>query len=253
MLGAAKTKANREFRPNCFGISCALLLKNWETLRKEIREPGAVATCSYRLIGEERLSQSCVMPARRYRSGFPKAYHGTWCYNFFKTIDIEDPNMNDVGQTFLDQSRRYLSSDYLPKIERCLDELSDEEIWWRPNEASNSIGNLLLHLSGNVRQWIIGGVGGREFVRHRQQEFDERRQIAGNDLRAMIKSILAEADEVLSEVTTETLSDRKEIQGNDVTVMEAIYHVVEHFGMHTGQIIYLSKMKGGSELNLWRP
>ena len=68
--------------------------------------------------------------------------------------------MTDIAQTFISQSRRLLSSDYLPKIERSLEGLGDEEIWWRPNEASNSIGNLLLHLCGNVSQWIIGGVGG---------------------------------------------------------------------------------------------
>src|SRR3954469_22273327 len=90
--------------------------------------------------------------------------------------------MTDVAQTFIYKSRQLLLSDYLPKIERSLEGLGDEEVWWRPNEASNSIGNLLLHLCGNVSQWIIGGVGGREVERHRQQEFDERRMLPAREL-----------------------------------------------------------------------
>lgn len=161
--------------------------------------------------------------------------------------------MKDIAQTFVSKSRSLLSSDFLPKIERSLEDLSDEEVWWRPNEASNSIGNLLLHLCGNVRQWIIGGVGGRGFERRRQQEFDERRLIPAQELLSKIKQVLAEADEVLASVDAETLLSKREIQGYEVTVLDAIYHVVEHFGMHTGQVIYLSKMRGGSDLNLWQP
>ena len=91
--------------------------------------------------------------------------------------------MTDIAGTFLTKSRSLIVSDYLPKIERCLEGLSDDDVWWRPNEASNSIGNLLLHLCGNVTQWIVGGVG-ENAERHRQQEFDERSHIpAGSCLR----------------------------------------------------------------------
>lgn len=161
--------------------------------------------------------------------------------------------MTDIAQTFISKSRRLLSNDYLPKLERSLERLNDEEIWWRPNEASNSIGNLLLHLCGNVSQWIIGGVGGREFERQRQQEFDERRLIPARELVSKIKQVVAEADEVLVDVDAETLLSRRQIQGYETSVLEAVYHVVEHFGMHTGQVIYLTKMRGGKDLELWRP
>ena len=67
-----------------------------------------------------------------------------------------------AAQVFIDQSRRYLKDEYLPKIETCLDRLSEAEIWWRPNESSNSVGNLVLHLAGNIRQWIVAGVGGAQ-------------------------------------------------------------------------------------------
>jgi uncharacterized damage-inducible protein DinB len=161
--------------------------------------------------------------------------------------------MTDVAHTFLDESSRLLRSDYLPKIERCLERLDEEDVWWRPNEASNSIGNLLLHLCGNVGQWIIGGVGQREFERHRQLEFDERSHLPGRDLLAKLKATLAEADEVIRSLNSESLLTRRQIQDYDVTVLEAIYHVVEHFGMHTGQIIMLSKMRTPTDLKLWQP
>lgn len=159
--------------------------------------------------------------------------------------------MTDITQPFLSESRRFLTADYLPKIERSLADLSDEEIWWRPNEASNSIGNLLLHLCGNVYQWIVGGIGGRPVERDRQREFDQREPISREELLTRLRGLLAEADDVLGKVTADELTRRRHIQEYDVTGLEAIYHVVEHFSMHTGQIIYISKLRGGRDLKLW--
>jgi uncharacterized damage-inducible protein DinB len=161
--------------------------------------------------------------------------------------------LTDIAQTFIDESRRLLTSDYLPKIERSLAGLGDEDIWWRPNAASNSIGNLLLHLCGNVRQWIVGGVGGREVVRDRQREFDERGRLPAAELLSRIRSVVAEADAVIAGLDAEALTGARQIQGYDVSVLTAVYHVVEHFSMHTGQIIFLSKTRGGRDLELWLP
>ena len=159
--------------------------------------------------------------------------------------------MDAIAQTFLDKSRRLMTSDYVPKIERCLDQLADDDIWWRPNEASNSIGNLVLHLCGNVTMWILGGVGRLPFERDRQQEFDERRSIPAAELRSRLRGVVQRADEVIGAVGSNELLSRRQIQGYDVTVLEAIYHVVEHFGMHTGQIIMISKTRLDHQLNLW--
>ena len=82
--------------------------------------------------------------------------------------------MADVAHAFIAQSRRFLSDDYLPKIERCLEQLSDEQVWWRANDKSNSIGNLILHISGNARQWIVSGLGGEQDNRRRDDEFAEQ-------------------------------------------------------------------------------
>lgn len=157
----------------------------------------------------------------------------------------------DISHAFLEKSRNLIASDYLPKIERSTDRLSDSDIWWRPNEASNSIGNLMLHLAGNVTMWIIGGVGSRTFERDRQAEFDERREIPASELRQRLRTVVHEADDIVAAVGTSELLSRRLIQGYDVSVLEAIYHVVEHFGMHTGQIIMLSKIRLGQDLNLW--
>jgi uncharacterized damage-inducible protein DinB len=159
--------------------------------------------------------------------------------------------VSDVGRAFLEQSRKLLLSDFVPKIERCLQRLGDDDIWWRPNEASNSIGNLVLHLCGNATMWIIGGVGGRPFERNRQQEFDERDRIPAAELLGRLHAVIEQADEVLLSLDDASLIGRRHIQGYDVTVLEAIYHVVEHFGMHTGQIILLSKARTGEDLKLW--
>jgi uncharacterized damage-inducible protein DinB len=161
--------------------------------------------------------------------------------------------MADAARVFTDKSRNLLTSDYLPKIERCLDLLTDEDIWWRPNDVSNSIGNLILHLCGNVTMWIVGGVGRLPFDRDRQLEFDERRRIPSADLRSRLRTVVAQADDVLKEVDASELLSRRHIQGYDVTVLEAIYHVVEHFSMHAGQIILLSKARVAQDLRLWEP
>jgi uncharacterized damage-inducible protein DinB len=161
--------------------------------------------------------------------------------------------MTHVTQTFLAKSRSLLVSEYLPKIERCLEHLTDEDVWWRPNDASNSIGNLLLHLRGNVTQWIIGDVGGQARERRRQQEFDERTHVPAKELLANLRAVVEEAAEVIRGLDDHALIGRRQIQDYDVTVLEAIYHVVEHFSMHTGQIILLTKARTGEDLKLWRP
>ena len=103
-----------------------------------------------------------------------------------------------IGQAFVDQSRRLLTGSLLPKIERAVATLGDEDVWWRPNEASNSVGNLLLHLTGNVSQWLLAGVGGRTYERHRQAEFDAREGTPGRELAARLAAAVREADEVLA-------------------------------------------------------
>jgi uncharacterized damage-inducible protein DinB len=159
--------------------------------------------------------------------------------------------MNDTGQEFISRARHHLIEDYLPKIERCLDRLTDEQIWWRPNEQSNSIGNLLLHLSGNARQWIVCGVGGAPDARDRDAEFAQRDRIARDDLRSLLQRTLADVDATLAQFDANRLVERRTIQGSDVSVLEAILHVVEHFSMHVGQILYITKQVTADDLHFY--
>ncbi|MEW6731113.1 MAG: DinB family protein [Acidobacteriota bacterium] len=159
--------------------------------------------------------------------------------------------MLQIGQAFIDGSRAFLSKDYLAKIARCIERLSEEDIWWRANEESNSIGNLLLHLAGNVRQWIISGIGGADDHRVRQQEFAERTIIPKSELLANLQATLMEADAVLAKVDPASLLEKRTIQGKEVSIMYAIYHVVEHFSMHTGQIILVTKLRTNRDLEFY--
>jgi len=171
--------------------------------------------------------------------------------------------MTGIGEEFIAQSRSLLQ-DYQAKIERCLGLLNDEQIWWRANAESNSVGNLLLHLSGNVRQWIVVGLGGAADTRDRDSEFAQREVISQSDLAARLTQTLEEADATLAAFDPEKLLQKFSIQGLEVPALEAILHVVEHFSMHTGQIILMAKMfaqidlefydfKGTVPVPTWKP
>lgn len=158
---------------------------------------------------------------------------------------------DSAGQAFIDRSRAFLGSDYLPRIRSCLYELPETDLWWRPNAESNSVGNLLLHLAGNVRQWIVSGIGREPDVRERQEEFDAEGGRGRDELLGLLEEAVEDADRVLEELDPGRLLERRIIQGTDVTVLEAVYHVVEHFGMHTGQITYITKLRTGSDLGFY--
>ena len=156
-----------------------------------------------------------------------------------------------VSQVFIARAAAFLLGDYLPKIERCLEKLTDDQIWWRANEESNSIGNLILHLCGNARQWIICGVGGQPDHRNRDSEFEQRDVIARDELLTLLRSTLAEVETTLRTFDPALLLEHRKIQGNDVELLYAIFHVTEHFSMHTGQIIMLTKMLTSSDLRFY--
>lgn len=159
--------------------------------------------------------------------------------------------MNDIARAFVAEARQRLAADYLPKLERCLEQLTPEQVWWRAGENSNSVGNLLLHLEGNARQWLVSGVGGAPDRRTRDREFAERGEVAPALLLASLRATLAEADAALARLDAAALLGRRLIQGHDVTALGAVFHAVEHFSMHTGQIILLTKLLTGSDLTFY--
>lgn len=168
-----------------------------------------------------------------------------------------------VAAAFLERSRHYLGVEYPTKIERCLQALPVDAVWQRVDAHSNSVGNLLLHLEGNVRQWIVSAVGGAADERHRAPEFEARRGSDAATLFTALRRTLDEAVAVIGALDDDALLSRRTVQGRDVTVLDAVYHVVEHCSLHTGQIILLTKQHapgairfyedaGGLAIPTWR-
>ena len=156
-----------------------------------------------------------------------------------------------VDQVFLRASAKRLEQ-LSSRIRDCLAKLSTDEIWARGHENENAIGNLVLHLNGNVRQWILSGVGGAPDTRTRDAEFAARGGVEIAELRERLESTVREAVAVIRKVTPQRMTEHVTIQKYEVTVLEAIYHVVEHFAQHTGQIIFVTKMLTGEDLGFYK-
>jgi len=137
------------------------------------------------------------------------------------------------------------------RVETCVDRLTPEQVWGRNTENENSIGNLMLHLAGNVRQWILHGVGGEPDVRLRDEEFDSRGGLDPAELKRRLRSTVNEATALLRALPPGRLCERRTIQKYDVTALEAVLHVVEHFSGHAGQIIFATKFLTGEDLGFY--
>ncbi len=156
------------------------------------------------------------------------------------------------SELFLKFSRWKLLEQYWPRLRSAVESLTDEQVWWRPNPASNSVGSLLLHLNGNVRQWLVASFKKLQDARNRPAEFNQREGIPASALLEQLGQTLKEASEVLSHLTESDLLTVYEIQGYTLTGLEAIYQVVEHFGLHYGQILYVNKMLRGQDLGFYK-
>ncbi len=153
----------------------------------------------------------------------------------------------------LDLSRRGLLGQHL-RITHCLSQLSDAQVWWRPRPELNAIGNLLLHLRGNLGQWIVAGAGGRPFQRDRPAEFAEKGSIGRADAEAMLSEMVNESADVLASIPAESLLDRRRVQGHETTILGAILHATRHFEGHAQEIILLTRLQLGEAYRfLWVP
>jgi uncharacterized damage-inducible protein DinB len=155
-----------------------------------------------------------------------------------------------ADRIFLDCSVRRLTQ-LASRIDDCLGRLNDDQVWYRAGDNQNAVGNLVLHLAGNVRQWIVSGVGGAQDVRDRDSEFVARGGVGLPELRERLAATLRQAAAVLANVAPARLTEPVRIQGYDVTVLEATYHVVEHFAQHTGQIVFATKAATGDDLGYY--
>jgi hypothetical protein len=142
----------------------------------------------------------------------------------------------------------------LDRIRHCLDQLTDAQVWHRPAKDMNSIGNLLLHLAGNVRQWIVSGLGGTEDDRNRPAEFSEGRQIPAADLWEKLHSTVRQARSVLAgQARTDWLRVRR-IQGFEATGLNAAIDSVAHFRGHTQEIVHMTRALLGDRYRFaWTP
>lgn len=147
----------------------------------------------------------------------------------------------DFTTSFLIEIRRRLFDECWVRFERCLGELTEAEIWLRPNENSNSMGNLALHLSGNLRQWVLSGLGKAEDTRQRQKEFDERGPLPTEFLLETMRKTMEDVELVLNKITFEDLLATHNVQGFQETGIAILVHVTEHYSYHVGQMTYFVK------------
>jgi hypothetical protein len=162
------------------------------------------------------------------------------------------PDDQRVTAIFLDVSCRRLGqmTEYLVA---CVKKLSDEQVWQRGGAHENAVGNLVLHLCGNARQWVIHGVGGTADVRVRDVEFSADGGMTGAELIALFETTMGEVKAVIAATPAERMMERTTPHGDDVSVLEAIYQMVGHVHQHVGQIIVLTKKMLGTDLDLTIP
>ena len=158
---------------------------------------------------------------------------------------------NETGRLFLAHSIKKLEQ-MTGHIETCLQKLNHQDLWERSGGHENAVGNLVLHLQGNVRQWIGHGIGGEPDIRHRDAEFWHL-AIYQAELTGRIRGTVNQAIEILKALPAERLTERVKPQNDELTVLEAIYQSVGHFQQHTGQIMFATKRFTGEGLNFYRP
>jgi hypothetical protein len=147
---------------------------------------------------------------------------------------------NEMGKAYIEWCRFRLMSHYWPRVEKCLASLSEEEVWWRQHETNNSVGNLVLHLTGNLRQFILAGIGRAPDTRDKPREFAERKQIPKEQLLRDLHLALEQTDSTLADLDTNRFLDTTIVQGKQRTLLEVIAVVEDHFALHVGQIIFIT-------------
>ena len=161
--------------------------------------------------------------------------------------------MSDVGASFIKEARRRLVQHFPEQVRACLDALSDEDLWWRPNEAANSAGNLVLHMCGSSRHFVGRGIGGSDYQRDRPGEFSERGPVPRAELRQILEDTVAETARVLDGLSPDRLRDTTERAGDVQTMQYLISRTTHHWATHTGQVVYITKLRQPGALNeLWQ-
>jgi hypothetical protein len=156
----------------------------------------------------------------------------------------ENMSENNSGALFIAAARDCLAEG-MRKVEHCVRQLNEEQVWWRPTRQQNSVANLMLHLAGNVRQWIVGGVGGARDVRNRPEEFADRSELPKGNILSMLRSAVREADGVMEKLPLEKLGESRRIQGFETNVLRAILDSIAHFRGHVQEMIHMTRRQLG--------
>ncbi len=151
-----------------------------------------------------------------------------------------------TAELFVQEALFRLQGEYLPRIHKALAALPAADLWWTPHGNITSIGVLLRHLRGNVGQWIVSGLGGRPDGRVRKSEFAGATQDDAASLLSALEATLAEACAIIAAMDAEALARVYPIQIYRVTGLKAVFHVVEHFSWHAGQITWIAKLRAGA-------
>lgn len=156
----------------------------------------------------------------------------------------------ELSQEFITQSIIRMDES-THRIKLCLELLPEEAIWQRPNNASNSIGNLVLHLCGNIRQYAISSLSGAEDVRVRDAEFAARNGPGKGELLERLSNTVEEAKACMLGLDPAELLRVRSVQGFELSGMGIIIHVTEHYSYHTGQIAFWTKYLQDCDLGFY--
>ncbi|MFH1303207.1 MAG: DUF1572 family protein [Planctomycetota bacterium] len=163
------------------------------------------------------------------------------------------PSADEIAREYIQESIHLLQQS-VHKIDHCLNQLEPDQIWWRPEPGLNSIGNLILHLCGNLNQWAVCGITRSTNARQREQEFRSDVRISRDDLQTLLHRTVEQACQTIQSLSAAALLENREIQGFSVSVLGTISHTVPHFVGHTHQIIYLTRLQKGEQYQFdWSP
>lgn len=162
------------------------------------------------------------------------------------------PNFKEtIHNEIIKEVKRRLLEESVPRLKKCLSQLSEAEIWYRPNEETVSVGNLVIHLCGNVRQWLLSGIGKAPDHRKREEEFTEKGPIPTDKLIADLDMVMQEVEVLLGNLTPEVMIEKHRVQGYDETGIGILMHVVEHFSYHIGQVTYYVKSSKNMDMKYY--
>jgi len=158
--------------------------------------------------------------------------------------------MESISKAFLEESKYRFESAFI-RLYHCLEQINEKQIWWKPDSRMNSIGILIKHLCGNLRQWTVIQMNNSEDHRKRPEEFSDEKKLSKPELISLVKKINDDFIAAVNNFDPARLSEPKVIQGYNVTIMTAMYRSLTHLEGHVGQIILLTRLQLGEKYKIY--